>query len=133
MRQIRNANFSNTQVVYYDTTISSTITNYGGGNFTGASFVRDVVRAMRNGAGSDLESRERNALFIQYFQGFSEGRRPITPIEVIGDGPAVNIEGLSEVGESSKSRLRKGNRKNFRSTSVENSGAISFASIAYGK
>lgn len=35
--------------------------------------------------------------------------------------------------ESPKSKLRKGNRKNIRSTSVENSGAISFASMVYGK
>jgi hypothetical protein len=88
---------------------------------------------MRNGEGGDLESREQNALFTLYLQGLSEGRSPIRPIEVIGDGPAVNIEGLSEVGESSKSKRRKGYRKNIRSTSVENSGAISFASIAYGK
>jgi hypothetical protein len=133
MQQIGNANFSDTQTVYYDTTISSTITNYGGGSFTGASFLRDALRGMRNGEGGDLESREQNALFTLYLQGLSEGRSPIRPIEVIGDGPAVNIEGLSEVGESSKSKRRKGTRKNIRSTSVENSGAISFASIAYGK
>jgi hypothetical protein len=53
MQQIGNANFSNTQVVYYDTTISSTIINYVGGDFTGASFVRNAPQDMRNL--SDLE------------------------------------------------------------------------------
>jgi hypothetical protein len=118
MQQIGNANFSDTQVVYYDTTISSTITNFGGGAFTGSSFVRDALIALRNGQGGGVEGRERNALFAVYLQGLFDDGRMLSPIEVIGGGPAVNIEGLSEAAESRK--LRKGARKNIRSTSVEN-------------
>jgi hypothetical protein len=119
MQQIGNANFSDTQVVYYDTTISSTIINYGGGAYTGASFVRDAMIALRNDQGGGLDGRGRNALFAAYLQGLFDRGLVLRPVEVIGDGPAVNIEGL-EAGESQKSRLRKGHRKNIRSTSVEN-------------
>jgi hypothetical protein len=58
-------------------------------------------------------------LFAAYLQGLFDRGLVLRPVEVIGDGPAVNIEGL-EAGESQKSRLRKGHRKNIRSTSVEN-------------
>jgi hypothetical protein len=131
MQQIGNANFSDTQVVYFDTTISSTIINYGGGNFTGSSFVRNSLEDMRNGDGLDADNFEKGALLALYLQGLSNGAYSKGPIEVIGNGPAVNIEGLfpSEEGR----RHRRGNRKNVRSSSVENRGAVSFASIAYGK
>jgi hypothetical protein len=129
MQQVGNANFSNTQVVYYDTTISSTIINYVGGDFTGSSFVRNAPQDMRNV--SDLEGVERTALLALYLRAVAEGRIGLGPIEVIGDGPAVNIEGLLPAGENRKSR--KGYRTNIRSSSVENRGLVSFASAAYGR
>ncbi|MBS0536807.1 MAG: leukotoxin LktA family filamentous adhesin [Proteobacteria bacterium] len=129
MQQIGNANFSNTQVVYYDTTISSTIINYVGGDFTGSSFVRNAPQDMRNV--NDLDGVERTALLALYFRAVAEGRIGLGPIEVIGDGPAVNIDGLLPAGENRKSR--KGYRTNLRSSSVENHRPVSFASAAYGR
>ncbi|WP_082540812.1 leukotoxin LktA family filamentous adhesin [Pseudolabrys sp. Root1462] len=131
MQQIGNANFSNTQVVYYDTTISSTIINYGGGDFTGSAFVRNAPRDMRNGDMGDVEGLERTALMALYLRGVAEGRIGRGPIEVIGEGPAVNVDGLLPTGE--KRKLRKGYRTNLRSSAVENRGLVSFASAAYGR
>ncbi|MBS0246213.1 MAG: hypothetical protein JSR61_06300 [Proteobacteria bacterium] len=131
MQQIGSANFSNTQVVYYDTTISSTIINYVGGDFTGSSFVRNAPQDMRNGDLSGLEGLEKSALLALYLRGVAEGRIGQGPIEVIGAGPAVNIEGLLPAGHNRKPR--KGYRTNLRSSSVENHGLVSFASAAYGR
>jgi hypothetical protein len=125
MQQIGNANFSNTQVVYYDATISSTIVNYGGGNFTGSSFVRNSLQDMRNGDNDNLDVTVLRAL---YFQGLIGGDRSQGPIEVIGNGPAVNIEGLLEPGGHRKRR-----RNIIHRTSMEKLRGTDFASIAYGK
>ena len=125
MQQIGNANFSNTQVVYYDTTISSTIINYGGGSFTGSSFIRNSLQDMRNGDNDNLDVTVLRAL---YFQGLVNGEPAHGPIEVIGNGPAVNIEGLFGTGTK-----RKGRRKNIHRTSMDSRHGADFASIAYGR
>ncbi|WP_168192777.1 leukotoxin LktA family filamentous adhesin [Undibacter mobilis] len=131
MQQNGNANFSNTQVVYYDSTISSTIINYGGGNFTGSSFVRNAIQDMRNGDDGAAEDLQRTLLIAFYLQSFGEGWRGLGPIQVLGDGPAVNVEGLLGPGENRKSR--KGYRTNLRSSAVENRAAVSFAAADYGR
>ncbi|MFA6266996.1 MAG: hypothetical protein WC670_14935 [Pseudolabrys sp.] len=131
MQQMGNANFSDTQVVYYDTILSSTITNYGGSSFTGSSFVRNALQDMRSGDTAGLDGLEKTALIALYLRGIAEGWYGRSPIEVIGNGPAVNVDGLYGSGENRKSR--KGYRSNLRSSSVENSGRVSFASVAYGK
>jgi len=131
MKQVGNANFSDTQVVYYDSTISSTIINYGGGNFTGSSFVRNAIQDMRNGDAAGAEDLQRTLLIAFYLQSFGEGWRALGPIHVLGDGPAVNVEGLLGPGENRKSR--KGYRTNLRSSAVENRAAISFAAADYGR
>jgi hypothetical protein len=128
MQQMGNANFSDTQVVYYDTTISSTIINYGGGNFTGSSFVRDSLQDMRNGDNQGISNLDVTVLRALYFQGLFDGERSRRPIEVIGNGPAVNIDALFVPGEGRKGRPRKIHR-----TSVENNEGTGFASLAYGK
>ncbi len=130
MQQIGNANFTDTYVVYYDATISSTIINYGGGNYTGSSFVRDAIRDTRSGDRDDIGGSEKSAWVAFYLQWLSEGGQPRGPVEVIGHGPAVNIEGLTDAGELRKQRSRK---KNIRSTAVENAVKLSFASVAYGR
>jgi len=127
MQQIGSANFSDTQVVYYDATISSTIINYGGGNFTGSSFVRDSLQDMRNGDLQDVSKLDVSVLRALYFQGMFGEDRSRGPIEVIGDGPAVNIEGLLVPGNGRK-RL-----KNIHRTSTEKLHGTDFASLAYGK
>jgi hypothetical protein len=131
MQQLGNANFSNTQVVYYDTTISSTIINYGGGSFTGSSFVRNAIQDMRNGEDGGVVDLQRTLLIAFYLQSFGEGWRGLGPIQVLGGGPAVNVEGLFGPGENRKSR--KGYRTNLRSSAVENRAAVSFAAADYGR
>ena len=131
MKQLGNANFSNTQVVYYDSTISSTIINYGGGNFTGASFVRNAIQDMRNGDAAGPEDLQRTLLIVFYLQSFGEGWRAFGPIQVLGDGPAVNVQGLFGPGENRKSR--RGYRTNLRSSAVETRGGVSFAAAGYGR
>lgn len=131
MQQNGSANFSNTQVVYYDSTISSTIINYGGGNFTGSSFVRNAIQDMRNGDDGGADDLQRTLLIAFYLQSFGEGWRGLGPIQVLGDGPAVNVEGLLAPGENRKSR--KGYRTNLRSSAVENRAAVSFAAAGYGR
>jgi hypothetical protein len=128
MQQMGSANFSDTQVVYYDTTISSTIINFGGGNFTGSSFIRDSLQDMRNGDNQDISRLDVSVLRALYLQGLFDGARSHGPIEVIGDGPAVNIEALFGPGEGRKHRSKKIHR-----TSVENLHGTDFASLAHGK
>lgn len=115
MSQIGRTNYSDTQVVWYDTTIASVITNYGGGDFGGTSFVRDSLKNMQNGGGFDPLNPEKGGLATFYLLGpqglgFRDG--PIKPVEVLGNGPAVNVEGLFE----KKTPTSKRNRSNSRST-----------------
>lgn len=121
MLQIGSANYSNTQVVWYDATISSVITNYGGGNFGGTSFVRDALQDMQNNGAFDPLNSEKSGLATFYLLGpqglgFRDSR-PL-PIEVLGDGPAVNVEGLFE----RKTPSSKRNRANARTTELSRSG-----------
>jgi filamentous hemagglutinin family protein len=138
MKQFGNANFSDTQVVYYDTTISSTIMNYGGnGAFTGSSFVRNAITDMKSGQGFDFASIEKSGLAAFYLLGLPgswriDAAQTPTPVEVIGDGPAVNIDGLSKAKKLHETRDRKTVRNRIRSTSLEQGDGtrLDFASTA---
>jgi hypothetical protein len=126
MSQIGNANYSDTQVVWYDTTIASVITNYGGGDFGGTSFVRDSLKDMQNSGSFDPLNTERGGLAALYLlgpQGLGLRDRLIKPIEVLGSGPAVNLEGLFE----KKTPRSKRSRSNSRSTERGMPSRISFA------
>ena len=127
MQQLGSTNFSNTQVVYYDATISSTIINFGGGNFTGSSFIRDSLDQMRD-RDHDQNNLDVSVLRALYLQSLFDDARTHGPIEVIGNGPAVNIEGL--FGPEAR---RKGRSTKVHRTSVENLRGTDFASIAYGR
>jgi hypothetical protein len=127
MQQLGNTNFSNTQVVYYDATISSTIINFGGGNFTGSSFIRNSLDQMRD-RDHDQNNLDVSVLRALYLQSLFDDARTHGPIEVIGNGPAVNIEGL--FGPEAR---RKGRSTKVHRTSVENLRGTDFASIAYGR
>jgi len=120
MQQIGNANYTDTYVVYYDSTISSTITNSGGGNFTGSSFLRDAVVSMKNGEGNDFASNDKSSLLALYLLGLTggwdEAARPRLPVEAIGEGPAVNIDGLPEAGKPRQTRDRKRSRTSVLNT-----------------
>ena len=134
MQQVGNANYTDTYVVYYDTTISSTITNNGGGNFTGGSFLRDAIVSMKNGEGADSASSEKSGLAL-YLLGLAgngdEAGRPRLPVEAIGEGPAVNIDGLPEAKKLQQTRDRKGARSRIRSTSygVRDGARLDFAAV----
>jgi filamentous hemagglutinin family protein len=124
MKQFGKKNFSNTQVVYYDATISSTITNYGGGPFTGSSLVRNIPVDMKNGRGVDFASVEKSGLATFYLLGLPgawriDAAQTPTPVEVVGGGPAVNIDGLSKAKKLHETRDRKTVRNRIRSTSLE--------------
>ncbi len=103
MQQFGNENYTDTYVVYYDGTISSNITNCGGGITPARSFLRDAMPVnMKNGEGFDFASNDKSGLLAFYLLGLTGGwdaaARPLLPVEVIGNGPAVNIEGLPEAG-----------------------------------
>ena len=123
-KQFGNANYSDTQVVYYDNTISSTITNFGGGAFTGFSFVRNTLQDMKSGEGFDFASVDKSGLAAFYLLGLPGGwridaaRTPL-PVEAIGEGPAVNIDGLPEAKKLHQTRERKSVRNRIRSSSLE--------------
>jgi hypothetical protein len=137
MQQFGNENYTDTYVVYYDGTISSNITNYGGGNYTGSSFLRDAMLNMKNGEGFDFASNDKSGLLAFYLLGLTGGwdaaARPLLPVEVIGNGPAVNIEGLPEAGKQHQTRHRKSTRNRIRSTSLELRAAARLDFAAVGR
>jgi uncharacterized protein YaiE (UPF0345 family) len=84
MQQAGNDNFTDTHVVYYDSTMSPH--DIDGTARKGSSFVRDALQDMKNGEGFD-------------FSLLSQGGVPVftlggPPVQAIGEGPAVNIDGL---------------------------------------
>jgi hypothetical protein len=127
MSQIGNANFSDTQVVWYDTSVASVITNYGGGDFGGTSFVRNSLIDIQNGGAFEPGYESRSGLATLYLlgpQGLGFRSNPMVPIEVLGDGPAVNLNGLFD----SKGPARKRNGNKSRAAAPQANGNVRFAS-----
>ncbi|MDP1582086.1 MAG: hypothetical protein Q8M18_01530, partial [Bradyrhizobium sp.] len=123
MSQIGATNFSNTQVVWYDQSIASVITNYGGGDFGGTSFVRNSLGDMRGSGGFDPANMQWSGLATFYLLGLPGlGFRDGFPrlIEVLGDGPAVNLKGL-------ESRAPGKRGKKLRATVLPDPGALRLA------
>ncbi len=123
MSQIAASNFSNTSVVWYDQSMASVITNYRGADFGGTSFVRNSLDDMRSSGGFDLANMQWSGLATYYLLGlqglgFREGF-PM-PIEVMGDGPAVNLKGL-------ESRAPGKRGKKLRTTVLPDPGALRLA------
>ncbi|MBX3553449.1 MAG: hypothetical protein KF697_13430, partial [Pseudolabrys sp.] len=118
MAQVGSTNYSDTQVVWYDTTISSVITNYGGGAYGGTSFVRNSLQDMQNAGAFEPENVQRSGLASLYLLGpLGLGFRYDLPgpVEVLGDGPAVNLKGLfqtEQVKRGKKSRSTRLHDKN---------------------
>ncbi|QDP25202.1 leukotoxin LktA family filamentous adhesin [Bradyrhizobium cosmicum] len=128
MTQIGNANVTNAYVVFYSGDVSATVTNYGPGHtccddFTGASMVRNIP--------VDGEGRESIETWIArkdgagsfYLLGLSGKARldalmTPRPVETIGSGPAVNIEGLSDLRKLRRQGQRAG-RPGWKDASVE--------------
>ncbi len=117
MAQIGNANVSNAYVVSYTGNVSATVTNYGPGHsccneVTGASMVRNVP--------ADGEGRETIETWLAktdgggfYLLGLSGQARldallAPRPVETVGSGPAVNIEGLGDLRKLRRQGQRAG-------------------------
>ncbi|MBN8976663.1 MAG: leukotoxin LktA family filamentous adhesin [Rhizobiales bacterium] len=110
MSQIGNTNLSNTYVVRYGTTVSSVITNYGGGDFGGTSFVRNAIEDMRNAGAFDPADEKKGGLATFYLlgqQALGFRDHPVLPIEVLGHGPAINLKGLFDGRRPAKKRRQQ--------------------------
>ena len=110
MSQIGATNYSNTRVVWYDRTIASVITNYGGGEFGGTSFVRNSLEDLYVSGGFDLFDTQRSGLATFHMLGLQAlglwtGFR--MPVEVLGDGPAVNLKGLQSLAPAKRGKKQR--------------------------
>ncbi|MBR0712329.1 beta strand repeat-containing protein, partial [Bradyrhizobium liaoningense] len=107
MSQIGNANISNSYVVFYTGDISATVTNYGSSHtccnaYTGASMLRNVSIDGEGTETIDTWLAQKGGAGTFYLLGLSGHARldallTPRPVEAIGAGPAVNVEGLSDM------------------------------------
>ncbi|MBR1196473.1 leukotoxin LktA family filamentous adhesin [Bradyrhizobium sp. AUGA SZCCT0158] len=117
-----NANVTDSYVVLYNGDISATVTNYVGSHTCCSSFTGSM--AIRNIANDTEGTETLNAWLAQksgaetfYLLGLAGNARleallTPKPVEVIGSGPAVNIEGLTEARKLRQ--LQREGRKNGR-------------------
>ncbi|MCP2208780.1 leukotoxin LktA family filamentous adhesin [Bradyrhizobium diazoefficiens] len=127
MSQVGNANVSNAYVVFYTGDISATVTNYGPNhiccsNFTGASMVRNISV---DGEGSEsietwLAKKDGGTFYLLGLSGQARLDALLTPrpVETIGSGPAVNIEGLSDMRKLRRQGQRTG-RQGWKDAAIE--------------
>jgi hypothetical protein len=127
MTQIGNVNVSNAYVVFYTGDISATVTNYLPSHtccadFTGASAMRNISV---DGEGSEsfeswLAQKDGGAFYLLGLSGKArlDALLMPRPVETIGSGPAVNIEGLSDLRKRFRHGQR-GGRIGWRDASVE--------------
>ncbi|MCK1369014.1 leukotoxin LktA family filamentous adhesin [Bradyrhizobium sp. 62] len=117
MSQVGNANVSNAYVVFYTGDVSATVSNYGPTHtccydFTGASMVRNIPV---DGEGSEnietwLAKKDGGTFYLLGLSGKARLDALLTPrpVETIGSGPAVNIEGLSDMRKLRRQGQRVG-------------------------
>jgi len=127
MAQIGNANVTNAYVVLYTGDISATVTNYGPGHtccygFTGASMVRNIPV---DGEGKEsietwLAKKDGGTFYLLGLSGKARLDALLTPrpVETIGSGPAVNIEGLNDLRKLRRQGQRAG-RPGWKDAAVE--------------
>nr|WP_249141300.1 leukotoxin LktA family filamentous adhesin [Bradyrhizobium liaoningense] len=127
MSQIGNANVSNAYVVFYTGNISATVTNYGPTHtccydFTGASMVRNISV---DGEGNEsietwLAKKDGGTFYLLGLSGQARLDALLTPrpVETIGAGPAVNIEGLSDMRKLRQKGQRAG-RPGWKDAAIE--------------
>ena len=125
-----NANVSNTYVVQYNGDISATVTNYGGShtccsNFTGSMGIRDIANDTQGTETLNTWLAQKSGPETFYLLGLAGNARleallTPKPVEVIGSGPAVNIEGLTEAKKLRQHQRegRKGGRPGWNSTKL---------------
>ncbi|MCS3760549.1 leukotoxin LktA family filamentous adhesin [Bradyrhizobium centrosematis] len=117
MSQVGNANVSNAYVVFYTGDISATVTNYGAthtccNDFTGASMMRNISV---DGEGKEnieswLAKKDSGTFYLLGLSGQARLDALLTPrpVETIGSGPAVNIDGLSDMRKLRQKGQRAG-------------------------
>nr|WP_249151219.1 leukotoxin LktA family filamentous adhesin [Bradyrhizobium liaoningense] len=127
MSQIGNANVSNAYVVFYTGDVSASVTNYGPTHtccydFTGASMVRNIPV---DGEGKEsietwLAKKDGGTFYLLGLSGQARLDALLTPrpVETIGSGPAVNIEGLSDLRKLRRQGQRVG-RPGWKDAAVE--------------
>ncbi|MBR0770812.1 leukotoxin LktA family filamentous adhesin, partial [Bradyrhizobium diazoefficiens] len=117
MSQVGNANVSNAYVVFYTGDISATVTNYGAthtccNDFTGASMMRNISV---DGEGKEnieswLAKKDSGTFYLLGLSGQARLDALLTPrpVETVGSGPAVNIDGLSDMRKLRQKGQRAG-------------------------
>lgn len=127
MSQAGSANVSNAYVVFYTGNISATVTNYGPthtccNSFTGASMVRNISV---DGEGNQsieswLAKKDGGTFYLLGLSGQARLDALLTPrpVETIGAGPAVNIEGLSDMRKLRPKGQRAG-RTGWKDAAIE--------------
>lgn len=127
MSQVGNANVSNAYVVFYTGNVSATVTNYGPthtccNDFTGASMVRNISV---DGEGTEnietwLAKRDGGTFYLLGLSGKARLDALLTPrpVETIGSGPAVNVEGLSDMRKLRRQGQRVG-RAGWKDAAIE--------------
>ncbi|MET4255568.1 hypothetical protein ABIC09_000496 [Bradyrhizobium sp. S3.12.5] len=118
MSQVGNANVTNAYVVFYAGDISASVSNYGSSHaccsdYTGASMVRNISvdGEGHESIGTWLAQKSGEGTFYQL--GLSGHARldallSPRPVETIGSGPAVNVEGLSDMRKLRRQGQRTG-------------------------
>ncbi|MHC4048420.1 leukotoxin LktA family filamentous adhesin [Bradyrhizobium sp. 25ACV] len=127
MSQVGNANVSNAYVVFYTGDVSATVTNYGPTHtccnaFTGASMMRNIAV---DGEGKEsietwLAKKDGGTFYLLGLSGQARLDALLTPrpVEAVGSGPAVNIEGLSDMRKLRQKGQRAG-RPGWKDAAVE--------------
>ncbi|MCK1400726.1 leukotoxin LktA family filamentous adhesin [Bradyrhizobium sp. 4] len=127
MSQVGNANVSNAYVVFYTGDVSATVSNYGPTHtccydFTGASMVRNIPV---DGEGSEnietwLAKKDGGTFYLLGLSGKARLDALLTPqpVETIGSGPAVNVEGLSDMRKLRRQGQRVG-RAGWKDAAIE--------------
>ncbi|GMO97067.1 leukotoxin LktA family filamentous adhesin [Bradyrhizobium sp. TM239] len=127
MSQTGNANVSNAYVVFYTGDVSATVTNYGSthtccNDFTGASMMRNIAV---DGEGKEsietwLAKKDGGTFYLLGLSGQARIDALLTPrpVEAVGSGPAVNIEGLSDMRKLRQKGQRAG-RSGWKDAAVE--------------
>ncbi|MBR1143695.1 leukotoxin LktA family filamentous adhesin [Bradyrhizobium sp. AUGA SZCCT0431] len=117
-----NANVTDSYVVLYNGDISATVTNYVGSHtccssFTGSMAIRNIANDTESTETLNTWLAQKSGAETFYLLGLAGNARleallTPKPVEVIGSGPAVNIEGLTEAKKLRQ--LQREGRKNGR-------------------
>ncbi|MBR0688118.1 leukotoxin LktA family filamentous adhesin [Bradyrhizobium manausense] len=118
MSQVGNANVTNAYVVFYTGDISASVTNYGSSHdccsgYTGASMTRNVAVDGEGYERIDTWLAQKSGAGTFYQLGLSGHARldallSPRPVETVGSGPAVNVEGLSDIRKLRRQGQRAG-------------------------